>query len=373
MKDLEGLLVVSLEQAVAGPYASCKLADAGARVIKVERAEGDFARNYDKLVQGESAYFVWLNRGKQSVCLDLKNAEDLALLSNIVAKADVLIQNFAPGAVARLGFGAEELTRKYPRLIYCSISGYGEDGPFRDQKAYDMLIQGESGLISLNGTPEGVARVGISVCDITAGMTAYSAILQALLARQMTGKGRIIEVSLFHAISDWMNVPYLQTRYGKKPPQRVGVRHPTIAPYGTFKCADGRDVLLSIQNEREWLILCTDVLDDVSIATDHRFSTNVSRVSHCVELEDIIGAKFSTMTREGAIALMNEAGIACGRLSTMDDLIAHPQRRLTTVQSENGEVEMLAPGVRVKGIEESFGPVPRLGEHSAVVRKEFAS
>ncbi len=372
MKDLDGLLVVSLEQAVAGPYASCKLADAGARVIKIERAEGDFARNYDKLVQGESAYFVWLNRGKESVCLDLKNAEDLALLSNIVANADVLIQNFAPGAVARMGFGAEELTQKHPRLIYCSISGYGEDGPFRDQKAYDMLIQGESGLISLNGTPEGVARVGISVCDITAGMTAYGAILQALVARHITGKGRIIEVSLFHAISDWMNVPYLQTRYGKKPPQRVGVRHPTIAPYGTFKCADGKDVLLSIQNEREWLKLCTDVLDDASIATDHRFSSNVNRVSHWVELEEIVGAKFSTMTREEAIALMNDAGIACGRLSTMDDLIAHPQRRMTTVQSESGAIEMLAPGARVTGITESFGPVPCIGEHSAAVRKEFA-
>ena len=372
MKDLEGLLVVALEQAVAGPYASCKLADAGARVIKVERAEGDFARKYDKLVNGESSYFVWLNRGKESVCLDLKKTEDIALLSNIVGKADIFIQNLAPGAVARLGFGAEELTLKYPSLIYCSISGYGEDGPYRDQKAYDMLIQGESGLISINGTPEGVARVGISICDITAGMTAYSAILQALVARSKTGKGRIIEVSLFQAISDWMNVPYLQTRYGKAPPQRVGVRHPTIAPYGAFRCSDGKDVLLSIQNEREWARLCTDMLSDAALATNPLFSSNVDRVKNCAALEAIIAVKFKDITREEAVTLLNEAGIACGRLSSMDDLVAHPQLRLTTVQSASGPIEMLAPGAKVKGIDLSLGPVPEIGEHTKSIANEFA-
>lgn len=372
MKDLEGLLVVALEQAVAGPYASCKLADAGARVIKVERAEGDFARNYDKLVNGESSYFVWLNRGKESVCLDLKKTEDIALLSNIVAKADILIQNLAPGAVARLGFGAEELTQKYPSLIYCSISGYGEDGPYRDQKAYDMLIQGDSGLISINGTPESVARVGISICDITAGMTAYSAILQALVARGRTGKGRIIEVSLFHAISDWMNVPYLQTRYGKAPPQRVGVRHPTIAPYGAFCCSDGKDVLLSIQNEREWAKLCTDVLGDATLASNPLYSSNVNRVKNCSALEEIIAAKFKDITREEAVTLLNEAGVACGRLSSMDDLIVHPQLRLTTVQAASGPIEMLAPGAKVKGIDLSLGPVPEIGEHTKSIGSEFA-
>jgi crotonobetainyl-CoA:carnitine CoA-transferase CaiB-like acyl-CoA transferase len=372
MKDLEGLLVVALEQAVAGPYASCKLADAGARVIKVERAEGDFARNYDKLVNGESSYFVWLNRGKESVCLDLKKTEDIALLSNIVAKADILIQNFAPGAVARLGFGAEQLTQKYPSLIYCSISGYGEDGPYRDQKAYDMLIQGESGLISVNGTPESVARVGISICDVTAGMTAYSAIVQALVARGRTGKGRIIEVSLFHAISDWMNVPYLQTRYGKAPPQRVGVRHPTIAPYGAFCCSDGKDVLLSIQNEREWAKLCTDVLGDATLASNPLYSSNVNRVKNCSALEEIIAVKFKDITREEAVTLLNEAGVACGRLSSMDDLVVHPQLRLTTVQSVFGPIEMLAPGAKVKGIDLSLGPVPEIGEHTKSVANEFA-
>lgn len=372
MKDLEGLLIVSLEQAVAGPYASCKLADAGARVIKVERAEGDFARNYDKLVNGESSYFVWLNRGKESVCLDLKQQDDIALLSSIVAKADVFIQNLAPGAVARLGFGAEELTKKYQKLICCSISGYGEDGPYRDQKAYDMLIQGESGLISVNGTPEGVARVGISICDISAGMTAYAAILQALVARGRTGKGRIIEVSLFHAISDWMNVPYLQTRYGNAPPQRVGVRHPTIAPYGAFRCADGKDVLLSIQNEREWAKLCTDILGDAALAIHPLFSSNVNRVKNCAALEEIIAAKLNHISREDAVSLLNEAGIACGRLSSMNDLVNHPQLRLTTVQSPSGPVEMMAPGAMVKGTAASFGPVPKIGEHTQCVTKEFA-
>ena len=226
MNDLEGMLEVSLEQAVAAPYASCKLADAGARVIKIEREEGDFARNYDKLVHGQSSYFVWLNRGKQSLCLDVKNEADNQLLLKIISKADVFIQNLAPGAIGRLGLAAKTLTEKFPSLIYCSLSGYGEEGPYREQKAYDMLVQGESGLTSVNGTVDGVARVGISVCDISAGMTAYAAIVQSLFARSRTGKGRIIEVSLFHAIADWMNVPYLQSRYGNKPPPRVGVRHP---------------------------------------------------------------------------------------------------------------------------------------------------
>jgi crotonobetainyl-CoA:carnitine CoA-transferase CaiB-like acyl-CoA transferase len=252
MRDLEGITVVALEQAVAAPYASSRLAEAGARVIKVERPEGDFARGYDSLVKGESAYFVWLNRGKESIRLDVKNPEDHAILTNMIAEADVFIQNLAPGAAARLGFGAEELTRRDPRLIYVSISGYGEDGPYRDQKAYDLLIQAESGLCMISGTEEGAARVGISVCDIAAGMTSYQAIVQGLFARERTGKGRVIEVSLFHVMADWMNVPYLQSRYGGKKPARMGLKHPTIAPYGAYTCADGKAVLISIQNEREW-------------------------------------------------------------------------------------------------------------------------
>lgn len=371
MRDLEGLLVVSLEQAVAAPYAACKLADAGARVIKVERPEGDFARDYDHLVHGESAYFVWLNRGKESVCLDLKNAADLALLNNILAKADVFIQNLAPGAAERLGLGAEALTMRHPRLIYCSISGYGESGPYREQKAYDMLVQGESGLIAINGGAEEAARVGISICDIAAGMTAYGAILQSLLARHKTGRGRVIDVSLFQAIADWMNVPYLQTRYGNKPPGRVGVRHPTIAPYGAFSCADGKQVLLSIQNEREWRALCTQVLRQPHLADDARFASNVARVANRTALEEIISACLGKLPREETIGLLGTAGIACGRLSDMEDLVAHPQRRVTVVKTPSGPVEMLAPGAHVHDSSERFGPVPALGEHTGKIRAEF--
>lgn len=372
MKDLDGVLVVSLEQAVAAPYAASKLADAGARVIKVERPEGDFARNYDHLVHGESAYFVWLNRGKESVCLDLKQPGDLQVLNNILAEADVFIQNFAPGAAARLGLGSAELTCRHPRLIYCSISGYGEDGPYRDQKAYDMLIQGESGLLAVNGTPEESARVGISICDITAGMTAYAAILQSLIARTRTGQGRVIEVSLFQAIADWMNVPYLQTRYGQRPPPRLGLRHPSIAPYGAFRCQDGKAVLLSVQNEREWSVLCRDVLGNSALAADPRFKSNMDRVNNCPALDAIIADVLAKLPRESAIEMLTRAGIACGRLSDMDDLVAHPQRRLIEVETESGPVEMLAPGAKFSGIAETYGAVPGLGQHSDRLKAEFA-
>ena len=371
MADLDGLLVVSLEQAVAAPYASSRLADAGARVIKIERPEGDFARNYDHLVKGESAYFVWLNRGKQSLCLDLKADAELKLLNTILAQADVFIQNLAPGAAARLGLGSAELCARHPRLIVCSISGYGEEGPYRDQKAYDMLIQGESGLLAINGTPDESARVGISICDISAGMTAHSAILQALIARGRTGKGRAIEVSLFHSIADWMNVPYLQTRYGGKPPGRVGVRHPSIAPYGAFTCSDGKAVLLSIQNEREWSRFCAEVLRQPTLAQDRRFKTNIERVANLAALEEIVAAVFEKIDREAAIALLTKAGIACGRISGMADLVAHPQRRLITVKTDGGDVELLAPGAQVAGAGDHYGAVPGLGEHTSMIRAEF--
>ena len=288
MRDLEGVLVVALEQSVAAPFASSRLADAGARVIKIERPEGDFARQYDHLVKGESAYFVWLNRGKQSIRLDLKRDDDLALVLAMAAKADVFIQNLAPGAAARLGLGAEALTQRFPRLVYCSVSGYGEDGPYRDHKAYDLLVQGESGLLSINGTAEESARVGVSVCDIAAGATAFAAILQALYARERTGRGRAIEVSLFHTLADWMNVPYLQARYGGKPPQRMGLKHPTIAPYGAFVCSDGKQVILSIQNEREWVRLCAEVLGDAGIASNERFQSNTLRVANRPALDGIV-------------------------------------------------------------------------------------
>lgn len=371
MRDMEGVSVVALEQAVAAPYASGRLADAGARVIKIERPEGDFARNYDSLVNGESAYFVWLNRGKESICLDVKNPEDHAILTAMIDQADVFIQNLAPGAAARLGFGSETLCARYPRLIYCSISGYGEDGPYRDQKAYDLLIQAESGLCAINGTEEGAARVGVSVCDIAAGMTAYQAIVQALYAREKTGKGRAIEVSLYHAMADWMNVPYLQTRYGGKPPKRLGLKHPSIAPYGAFECSDGKFVLISIQNEREWVRLCSDVLGDASLAVDPRFVTNTLRVENRGDLDPVVAGIFAQYGREELIVKLTAAAIAFGRLSDLDDLLDHPQNRLITVQTPVGDIEMLSGGAQVKGERAVFGPVPALGQHDHDLRSEF--
>ena len=372
MSDLDGLLVVALEQAVAAPFASCRLADAGARVIKIERPEGDFARGYDHLVKGESAYFVWLNRGKESICLDVKKREDLALVEAMVARADVFIQNLAPGAAERLGLGAKTLTQKHPRLIYCSISGYGEDGPYRDHKAYDLLIQGESGLLAINGTPEEAARVGISVADIAAGANAHAAILQALFARERTGRGRFIEVSLFHTLADWMNVPYLQTRYGKAPPKRVGVKHPTIAPYGAFTCADGGAVILSIQNEREWARLCAEVLGDGRIAADPRFASNRARVANRPALDAQVAEALGRLTRAEAMAKLDKAGIAYGGLNSLDDLIAHPQNRIVTVDTPSGPVEMMAPGARSPDAP-PLRAVPGLGQHSAAIRREFSS
>ena len=250
-KPLDGILVVALEQAVAAPYCSSRLADAGARVIKIERPEGDFARGYDRAVHGESSYWVWINRGKESIALNLKDSEDLQLLQSMLAKADVFIQNLAPGATDRLGIGSSTLRERHPKLITCDISGYGDDGRFFGLKAYDLLVQAESGLVSISGAPGEWGRIGVSVCDITAGMNALIGIQQALLQRQITGEGSSVKVSLFGSAAELMSVPYLQTRYGGKAPARVGLKHPTIAPYGAFTCADGRDIVISIQNERE--------------------------------------------------------------------------------------------------------------------------
>ncbi len=370
-RDLEGLLVVALEQAVAAPLCTARLADAGARVIKVERPGGDFARSYDRLVHGESAYFVWANRGKESICLDLRQADDLALLRRMAVRADVFVQNLAPGAAERLGLGAEALRAVNPGLIHLSISGYGDEGPYRDQKAYDMLIQGESGLLSINGTPEGAARVGISVCDIAAGETAFAAVLQSLLARGMRGQGRAIEVSLFHTMADWMNVPYLQAVYGGAAPERVGLRHPSIAPYAAFDCADGRQVLLAVQSDREWVALATGVLGRAELADDPRFATNVARVAHRDEVEALIAPVLAALDREGAMTLLGAAGIACGRVSGMGDLEAHPQARRITVDSPTGPVAMMGRGVWFHDDGMGQGAVPALDQHGAALRAEF--
>lgn len=372
MGELDGVLVVAIEHAVAAPYASGKLADAGARVIKVERPEGDFARKYDALVEGESAYFVWLNRGKESVCLDLKKPEDRDIVLSMVKQADVLIQNLGPGVMDRLGLGAAGLTSQNPALIICNISGYGSEGPRAKQKAYDLLIQAESGLCAINGTPEGAARVGVSVCDIAAGMTAYQAILEAYIGRLKTGKGRVIDVSLYHAMADWMNVPYLQHRYGGFTPQRNGLQHPSIAPYGAFDCADGKVLLISIQNEREWKNLCEVAFESPEAVAKDGFSSNSERVANRPEVDGWCAAQFKKRSRAENIALLEKARIAFGRLSDLDDLAAHPQNRFITVDTPAGGIELLAPGSAVRGEAKSYGKVPALDADGQNIRKEFS-
>jgi len=372
MSDLSGLTVVAVEHAVAAPYASMKLADAGARVIKVERPEGDFARGYDTLAQGNSAYFVWLNRGKESVALDLKNDADRQVLSNIMETADILIQNLGPGVMDRLGFGAETLRSRHPGLIYCSISGYGSDGPRAKQKAYDLLIQAESGLSAINGTPDGPARVGVSVCDIAAGMTAYQAILEALIGRGKTGEGRHLEVSLFQAMADWMNVPYLQYRYGGKAPARQGLKHPTIAPYGVFTCGDEKELLISVQNDREWQSLC-DAFKRPEMGTHPDFATNNARVANRDAVDDFVEGEFRRADRETNIAMLDKARIAYGRLSDMQDVVDHPQNRFVDVQTPTGPLQVLGPGAIVKGEPaETYGPVPALDQHGEAIHREFS-
>src|SRR5215831_18372927 len=288
---LSGRLIVSLEQAVAAPMCTCRLADAGARVIKVERPEGDFARGYDTLVHGESAYFVWLNRGKESVIVDLRKAADKALLEAMIAKADVFVQNLKPGAVGKLGFPIARLRRDHPRLIVCSISGFGESGPYAQRKAYDLLIQAESGLASVTGGPEAPARVGVSVVDVATGMNAYEAILEAVIGRERSGEGAEISISMFDAMADWMTVPLLQHEGGRTP-QRIGLAHPTIAPYGVFKTRDGANILISIQSDREWRILANDVLGDAALAANPAFATNVERVKRRAETDGRVQAVF---------------------------------------------------------------------------------
>ena len=372
VNDLEGLLVVSLEQAVAAPYAAARLADAGARVIKVERPEGDFARGYDQDAKGHSSYFVWLNRGKESAALNLKQAEDLQILKNMISKADIFIQNLMPGALERLGISTADLRATDPRLITCDISGYGSDGPFQQMKAYDFLVQAEVGLAEITGAPEQPGRVGVSICDIAAGMTAHQAILQALYARSRSGQGRRIEVSLFHALADWMNVPYIQSHYGGREIRRPGLHHPTIAPYGAYQCGDGRQLLLSIQNEREWQRLCGDVLGQPDLPTNPKFSTNVNRVANRTELDAILNAVFSADPIDAVAAKLHAAQIAFGRLNGMDEFAKHPQNRFVSVRTSGGEMQILAPGAVVNGMVAPLGDVPDLGANSTAIREEFS-
>ena len=371
-RDLEGLLVVSLEQAVAAPYAASRLADAGARVIKVERPEGDFARNYDADAHGYSSYFVWLNRGKESVALDLKQPADLKIFKTMLTKADVFIQNLMPGALDRLGVSMAALRAADPRLITCDISGYGASGPFAQMKAYDFLVQAEVGLAQITGAPEEPGRVGVSVCDIAAGMTAHAAILQALVARGRTGEGRAIEVSLFHALADWMNVPYLQHHYGGREIRRPGLHHPTIAPYGAYRCGDEKMLLISIQNEREWVRLCSDVLDQPDLPQDPKFDSNVHRVQNRAALDAIMNGVFSQYSIDKIADKLQAAQIAFGRLNDMDVFAQHPQNRFVAVRTSAGDVKLLAPGAILNGALPTLGAVPDLGEHNDAICAEFS-
>ena len=372
-KDLDDLFVISIEQAVAAPYASGKLSDGGARVIKIERPEGDFARGYDADGKGFSSYFLWLNRGKESICLDLKNPDDLALVRRMMAKADVFIQNLMPGAVDRLGLNMQDLRKEFPQLITCSISGYGSEGDYSQMKAYDLLIQAETGLSGITGGPNEPGRVGVSICDISAGMTAFQAILQALYARQKTGEGRHIEVSLFSALADWMNVPYVQRHYGGKTIGRPGLHHPTIAPYGVYPCGDGGLILLSIQNEREWARLATEVLSRLDMVDGEDFKSNIKRVENRDALNVIMHDVFGQYPQSEIAKKLNDAGIAYGRLNSIDDLISHPQTQYITTMTSAGEVKMIAPGASFDGKHLVAERVPDLGEHSTALREEFKS
>ena len=369
---LDGVLVVSIEQAVAAPLATSRLADAGARVIKVERPGGDFARKYDAVVDGESAFFLWLNRGKESLELDFREPEGAALLRRILVRADVLVQNLAPGAAERAGFGSAELRRRHPRLITCDISGYGAEGPYREMRAYDMLVQAESGLAAVTGTPEAPGRIGISACDIGTGLNALSAILQALYARERTGEGAAVSVSMFDAMADWMTVPLLLHDLAGQVLERTGFSHPMIAPYGAFAVAGGGNLLISIQNEREWLRFAEGVLERPELADHPKFRTNAERVANRTELDAEIGAVFRGLTREEAEARLRRHQIAYGAINSVPEVSRHPQLRRVPVRMAGGEYPIPAPPVRVAGGEPRLRPVPNLGEHSSAIRAEFA-
>lgn len=373
MSDLEGITVVALEQAVAAPYASGRLADAGARVIKVERTGGDFARTYDRLVLGQSAYFVWLNRGKESVCLDLTVVADRNVLESMIARADVFLQNLRPGSLAKLGLDSASLRQRYSRLITCDISGFGNSGPRAGLKAYDLIVQGETGLCAITGTADGPARVGVSVCDIAAGMTAHSAILQALFARERTGRGKSIQVSLFDSVADWMNVPLLQYLYGKVSVQRAGVSHPTIAPYGAYQCQGGKRIILSVQNEREWRKFCEEFLGRADVAADPRFKDNTARVANRAALDELTAGVFAGLTESGACERLERAGIAYGRLNDLATAAEHPHLRFVSVETPGGEVRVVAPAAMFDAAAPQVRPVPGLDEHGAAIRAEFGA
>lgn len=358
---LQDLKVVAIEQAVAAPFASSRLADAGAEVIKIERPGGDFARGYDTAAAGQSSYFVWLNRGKTSAICDLTTEAGKEALEVHISAADVVIQNLKHGALERLGFGAERLAQDYPRLIICSISGYGEAGPMADRKAYDLLVQAESGLCSITGGPSEPSRVGVSVVDIATGATAHAAILEALIQRGISGKGTQISVSMFDVIAEWLTVPLLNHESGNSP-TRLGMMHPSIAPYGVFETKDRMLILISIQSDREWGQLCRAFLNDSTLATDPRFATNVARVRHRNDTDGIVAASFATMTAKEATAALLRANVALASVNDMAGLADHPHLRRITVETPNGPVSLPAPAPVIAGEDRDYGSVPALGE-----------
>ncbi|MBY4896896.1 CaiB/BaiF CoA-transferase family protein [Cupriavidus sp. AU9028] len=376
MRPLDGITVVSLEHAIAAPFCTRQLADLGARVIKIERpGSGDFARGYDDRVAGMSSHFTWTNRSKESLALDLKHGEAPAILQKILAEADVLVQNLAPGAADRLGLSYAALSERYPRLIVCDISGYGNDGPYRDRKAYDLLIQAESGFISITGTEDSPSKAGCSIADIAAGMYAYSNVLAALLQRGKTGRGAHIDVSMLESMVEWMGYPMYYAYDGATPPPRAGASHATIYPYGPFQAGDGKTVIFGLQNEREWDVFCRVVLERPELAADERFAGNAMRARHRDALARIIADAFASLTVEQVIERLECGQIANGRMNEMADVWAHPQlearQRWTEVRSPVGPIPALLPPGRSNAFTPRMDPVPALGEHGAAILAEL--
>lgn len=375
-RPLDGITVVTLEHAIAAPFCTRQLADLGARVIKVERpGSGDFARAYDERVKGLASHFVWSNRSKESLTLDVKHAEAQKVLAQLLEKADVLVQNLAPGAAARLGLSFEALHEKHPRLIVCDISGYGDDGPYRDKKAYDLLIQSESGFLSITGSPDEPAKAGCSIADIAAGMYAYSGILTALLQRGRTGKGSRIDVSMLESMVEWMSYPLYYAFDGANPPPRAGASHATIYPYGPFAAGDGKIVMLGLQNEREWAAFCKTVLRQPDLATDERFSSNSRRTANQQQLQGLIGKVFSSITSEQLIARLEEAQIANARMNGMHEVWDHPQlkarQRWTQVATPKGPIPALLPPAKTDAFTPRMDAVPALGQHTEAILEEL--
>jgi itaconate CoA-transferase len=373
---LTGIVVVAVEHAVAAPFASRQLADLGARVIKIERpGAGDFARGYDRTVNGLASHFVWVNRSKESLTLDLKRPEGTDVLRRLLSRADVLIHNLAPGAMTRLGFASSTLHEQHPRLVVCEISGYGTTGPYRDKKAYDLLVQSEAGLLSITGTPEVPSKVGVSIADIAAGMYAFSGILAALLRRARTGTGAVLDVSMFDALAEWMGYPAYYTGYGGTPLSRSGAAHAAIAPYGPYTAGDGKVVYLGLQNEREWARFCADVLEQPGLSSDPRFNSNASRVEHRAAMDAIITAAFARSTAAEVVARLDAAQIASARMNTIHEFLEHPQLaardKWRMVDSPAGPLRALVPPFGLDDVEPRMDPIPALGQHTDAILGEL--